>query len=34
LFFKWIKQHVKIKVFWGRSENAVNVQIWVLRTFL
>lgn len=29
LFFKWIKQHLKIKSFWGESENAVKVQIWV-----
>ena len=28
LFFKWIKQHLKVKVFWGESENAVKVQIW------
>jgi IS4 transposase len=27
LFFKWIKQHLKIKTFWGRSENAVKTQI-------
>lgn len=29
LFFKWLKQHLKIKVFWGRSENAVKTQICV-----
>ena len=29
LFFKWIKQHLKIKVFWGESSNAVKTQIWV-----
>jgi len=29
LFFKWIKQHVKIKSFWGTSMNAVYSQIWV-----
>lgn len=29
LFFKWIKQHLKIKSFWGRSENAVRTQIWI-----
>ena len=29
LFFKWIKQHLKIKVFWGESANAVYTQIWV-----
>jgi hypothetical protein len=28
LFFKWIKQHLKIKSFWGQSENAVKTQIW------
>ena len=28
LFFKWIKQHLKIKSFWGHSENAVRVQIY------
>lgn len=29
LFFKWIKQHLIIKKFWGRNENAVKTQIWV-----
>lgn len=29
LFFKWIKQHLKIKTFWGTSENAVKTQIWI-----
>jgi len=29
LFFKWIKQHLKIKRFWGHSENAVKTQIWI-----
>jgi len=29
LFFKWIKQHLKIKSFWGFSENAVKTQIWI-----
>jgi hypothetical protein len=29
LFFKWIKQHLKIKKFWGESENAVKTQIWI-----
>ena len=29
LFFKWIKQHLKIKSFWGASENAVKTQIWI-----
>jgi len=28
LFFKWIKQHLRIKVFYGTTENAVNIQIW------
>jgi len=27
LFFKWIKQHLKVKTFWGRTENAVRTQI-------
>jgi hypothetical protein len=35
LFFKWIKQHLKIKRFWGHSENAVKLQICVaLATYL
>ncbi len=29
LFFKWIKQHLKIKSFWGTSENAVKTQIFI-----
>ena len=28
LFFKWLKQHLKIKKFWGTSENAVRIQIY------
>lgn len=28
LFFKWIKQHLRIKAFYGTSENAVKIQIW------
>lgn len=28
LFFKWVKQHLKIKKFWGDSENAVQIQIY------
>lgn len=28
-FFKWIKQHLKIKSFWGTSSNAVKTQIWI-----
>lgn len=35
LFFKWIKQHLRIKVFWGHSENAVMIQIYsALCTYL
>jgi hypothetical protein len=29
LFFKWIKQHLRIKVFYGTSQNAVKTQIWI-----
>ncbi len=29
LFFKWIKPHLRIKVFFGTSENAVRTQIWI-----
>ena len=28
LFFKWLKQHLKIKRFWGTSENAVKIQVY------
>jgi IS4 transposase len=28
LFFKWIKQHLRIKSFYGLSENAIKIQIW------
>jgi Domain of unknown function (DUF4372)/Transposase DDE domain len=28
LFFKWIKQHLKVQTFWGTSENAVRIQIY------
>jgi hypothetical protein len=28
LFFKWIKQHLRIKAFFGASENAVKAQLW------
>lgn len=28
LFFKWIKQHLKVKSFWGETENAVRIQIY------
>ena len=29
LFFKWIKQHLRIKAFYGTTENAVKIQIWI-----
>jgi len=29
LFFKWIKQHLRIKRFYGTSESAVRTQIWI-----
>jgi len=29
LFFKWIKQHLRIKSFYGTNENAVKTQIWI-----
>src|SRR5262249_25537218 len=29
LFFKWIKQHLRIKKFYGISENAIKTQIWI-----
>jgi len=29
LFFKWIKQHLRIKKFYGTTENAVKTQIWI-----
>jgi hypothetical protein len=32
LFFKWIKQHLRIKAFFGTSENAVRAQIWIAIT--
>ena len=32
LFFKWIKQHLRIKAFYGTSENAVKTQIWIAVT--
>ena len=32
LFFKWLKQHLKIKKFWGESENAVRIQIYTAIT--
>lgn len=32
LFFKWIKQHLKIKKYWGQNENAVRIQIYTAIT--
>lgn len=29
LFFKWVKQHLEIQVFWGQTRNAVHTQIWI-----
>jgi hypothetical protein len=29
LFFKWIKQHLRIKSFYGTSQNAVKTQVWI-----
>jgi len=29
LFFKWIKQHLRIKSFYGTSKNAVKTQVWI-----
>lgn len=29
LFFRWIKQHLRLKVFYGTSENAVKTQVWI-----
>jgi hypothetical protein len=29
LFFRWIKQHLRIRAFYGTSENAVKTQVWV-----
>lgn len=29
IFFKWVKQHLEIKSFWGRSQNAVQTQVWI-----
>lgn len=29
IFFKWVKQHLRIKRFWGESPNAVKIQIWI-----
>lgn len=32
LFFKWLKQHLKIKKFWGMTENAVKIQVYTAMT--
>jgi hypothetical protein len=32
LFFKWVKQHLRIKTFFGQSENAVKTQVWIAIT--
>ena len=32
LFFKWIKQHLRIKAFYGTTDNAVKIQIWIAIT--
>lgn len=32
LFFKWLKQHLQIKKFWGTSENAVKIQVYTAIT--
>jgi IS4 transposase len=32
LFFKWLKQHLRIKAFYGTTENAVKTQIWIAIT--
>lgn len=29
IFFKWIKQNLKVQSFWGQNENAVRIQIWI-----
>jgi hypothetical protein len=35
LFFKWIKQHLRIKAFYGTSENSVKTQVWIaIATYL
>ena len=33
LFFKWIKQHLRIKAVFGTNENAVKTQIWITSAF-
>ena len=32
LFFKWIKQHLRIKAFYGTSENSLKTQVWIAIT--
>ena len=32
LFFKWIKQHLRLKAFYGTSQNAVKTQVWIAMT--
>jgi IS4 transposase len=32
LFFRWLKQHLRIRAFYGTSENAVKTQVWVAIT--
>lgn len=32
LFFKWLKQHLKIMKFWGTTENAVKIQVYTAMT--
>lgn len=32
LFFKWLKQHLKIMKFWGTTENAVKIQVYTVMT--
>ena len=32
MFFKWIKQHLRIKAFFGTSQNAVKTQVWIAIT--
>lgn len=32
MFFKWLKQHLKIKKFWGTTENAVKIQVYAAMT--
>ena len=34
MFFKWIKQHLRIKHFYGTSDNAVKTQIWIASVYV